>query len=252
MVGVQSYAPVVKELNVTPLVQQFALVFSVFGGDALLSHHAIKGGKIGTGRPISLDAAQEAFSRFCEGVNHSEGAGQTLVSPWLDQDVIYSDANYLVYRTRKGTPKSMWFRMGGTSSHSMEVKVLMPTLVYVYSRLNGSLKIFASVTDFVTAETPLYVAPLPNTSSSGAFCYGSASKPANNASDEAIKVGIHEAVFDSFFTHLTGTNKGFVGCNSTEDFINMWKDLAKKKKVPTRRQLVKAGLTLSNVLKGAV
>ncbi len=87
-------------------------------------------------------------------MNHSEGAGQTLVSPWLDQDVIYSDANYLVYRTRKGTPKSMWFRMGGTSSHSMEVKVLMPTLVYVYSRLNGSLKIFASVTDFVTAETP--------------------------------------------------------------------------------------------------
>lgn len=252
MVGVQPYAPVVKELNVTPLVQQFALVFSVLGNDALVSNHAISGGKIGSGRPISLDAAQEAVSRFCEAVNHSQGAEQSLASPWVDQDVIYSDAHYFVYRTRKGTAKSLWFRMGGASSKSLEVKVLMPTMVYVYSRLNGSLKIFASVTDFVTAETPLYVAPLPNTSSSGAFCYGSAPRPANTANDEAIKLGIHEAVFDSFFTHMTGANKGFVGCDSIEEFIGVWRDLANKKKVPTRRQLVKAGFTLRSVLKGEV
>ena len=222
------------------LVQEFGLVFSSFGHTSVVTHHPINDGVIGIGKPVSVAGVLHLLSQF--------GVDGEAASAWADQDIIYSDSRYLVFKTDKGLKQPLWFRLSGEKTQFC-IDAVLPTMVYVFDRA-GTLRMFAAATDKVDAQTQLYVAPLFNTNRMGNFCTGSAVLPNGALSNQEIKAGVLEAVFNSNFTHSSDSNYGFKAAKVSNDHIEIWKALSEKQRAPSSRQLIKYNRTLSDILKG--
>jgi len=222
------------------LVQEFGLVFSSFGHTSVVTYHPIHDGVMGVGKPVSVTGVQQLLSQFETGDADSQSA-------WTDQNIIYSDSRYLVFKTNKGLKQPLWFRLSGDKSQFC-IDAVLPTMVYVFDRA-GSLRMFAAATDNVGSDTQLYVAPLFNTNLSGNFCTGSAVLPNGSLSNQEIKAGVLDAVFNSNFTHSSASNYGFKAAKVSQDHIAIWKALSEKQRAPSSRQLVKFDKTLSDILK---
>lgn len=224
------------------LSQEFGLVFSAFGETSLVTYHPINNGVIGLGKPVSVAGVHQLLSQF------ETGDADASCSAWADPDVIYSDSRYLVFKTNKGCKQPLWFRLNGENSQFC-IEAVLPTMVYVFDRV-GTLRIFAAANDNVGPDSQLFVAPLFNTNMSGDFCAGSAVLPNGASSTSEVKAGVLEAVFNSNFTHSSGSNFGFTTAKKSLDHIAIWKACAEKKRAPSSRQLIKFNKTLSDILKG--
>lgn len=234
MFAVSAHVDHEKPPTVDALASDFALVFSSFGAKSIISYHGISAGTIGAGKPIDPAVCCEILS------SHVNGAS---IDGWVDHSVIYRSAELFVFTTPKGKPETLWFRLDGTKSHKLEVK--LPTLIYVFNRISEQLHIFASVTDRVTADTALYDAPFCNIYTGGKLCLGSTTLPAGGSSEATIKDGVREALFNSLFTHITGV-RGFRDVVTTEEHIEKWKQFATKP--PRAKDLKKTGKTLSQFI----
>jgi PRTRC genetic system protein B len=237
MISQSAYKADIDTSNVLQLKQSFGLVFSTIGNHAVVSYHPVTEGVIGIGRVVDINSAVAAVESFA-----SDLLSKPEASPWTSHDVIYSDTNYFIFKTPKNTKQSLWFRFNGSASE--RVDALLPTIVYVFDRQNQRLNMFASITDSVHADTPLYMAPFCNVNGNGWFCTGSAPLPPVSATESEIKAGVLECVFNSLFTHLSGGNKTFKGVKSNADHLNVWKELAAKGKAPTSTKLLNANITL--------
>ena len=241
MVSVNDYKSDFEAGKVVQLNHTFGLIFSTAGGASLVTYHPITNGVLGLGKPIDVQAAASAVEAFA-----ADATGTVIQSPWVDRDVIYSDSELFIFRTPKNTPKTLWFRVQGIKE-AVKVEALLPTIVYVYSRSSRHLKVFAALTNDVAADTPLYHAPFCNVASTGSLCVGSAELPKVGASDDEIKVGIQNCLFDSLFTHISHT-KTFKGAKDNLSHVKAWQALAESKKVPTSKHLNKFGSTLSKIV----
>lgn len=237
MITQAAYKAHIDTGKVIQLKQSFGLVFSEVANNAVVSYHPVTDGVIGIGKVVDLNAAMAAVEAFAVDV-----LKKPEVDPWVSQDVIYSDSQYLIFKTIKNTKQTLWFRFHGKGSE--RVDVLLPTIVYIFNRLSQRLYMFSAITDAVSADTPLYLVPLCNANGAGWFCTGSAPLPPVSATESEIKAGVLDCVFNSLFTHLSSGNATFQGVVTNDDHLNAWKKLAQSGKAPTGRQLIKSSMTL--------
>lgn len=238
MITQATYKAQINTDNVIQLKQSFGLVFSEVANNAVVSYHPVTNGVIGIGKVVDLNAALAAVETFAVDVLKKPD-----VDPWVAQDVIYSDAQFFIFKTVKNTKQTLWFRFNNGKA-SVRVDVLLPTVIYIFNRLAHKLYIFSSITDAVNADTPLYLPPFCNANDAGWFCTGSAPLPPVSATENEIKAGVLDCVFNSLFTHLSSGNKTFQGVVTSDDHLNAWKKLSESGKAPTGRQLIKTNMTL--------
>lgn len=226
---------------------EFALCFSqLFSGDYVISHHAIKNGKLLNGKPIAPFAALSAVKNAADTMGN-----QSLEKGWVVPSVIYeSDATLVWQRKASVKPEQIWFRSNSSSEPALSINAKYPALVFVLNKLNSNLQIFAKQSNALpTAETQLYHAPLCNINSRGFLCVGSAEMP--KMSDPTSKIiSMCEAVItDTLFTHPNNA-KTFVsdGEVSMKAHIAIWKEIAQSGKPPSSKHMVKARLSLGQVI----
>lgn len=241
MLTSSEYTPNFGSIGAVEHKPEFALVFSVIGGASSVTYHGINQGVIGVGKPIAAPSALAAVTNFVADVE-----GKQRTDGFVVNDVVFDSDEYLVFKTPKGAAARLWFMKGAEGRDCVDVK--LPTMLYVYHRAKGHLSIFSTLTNDVSADTPLYCAPLANTATTGSFCLGSAKLPPSSAPLAELKAGILDAVFNSLFTHLTGANKTFKGLKNYDEHIAAWKDFAKSNTVPNSRHLLKTKLTLRSAL----
>lgn len=227
--------PVVKDMARIKWQAESAIFFHSCGSDTVATHHTIGTyNKLSIGKIMPLDDVIDDLMRIRERANNRQS--NELFMGWNDPRAVFSNQSLTVWQNTS-QQRSLWFRVDG---QSIEVKATLPRLVFVLNKKSRSLSVFAcSSRGAVNKSTRLYVAPLMNTSSNGAFCLGNAHLPENlNIEQSELFDACEACVFNSLFTHTNASNtfrsKEPV---SNAQHINTWKSLAKQKRAPKLTEL---------------
>ena len=119
----------------------------------------------------------------------------------------------------------------------------VPPMIW-YANKN-SLPVFALASDRrPTEKTPLYFTPFFNSYEDGKVCMGSVNiNIKNSASVEEFTKAWEDYFFNSYFSHLLGTNSPIKG-----NCVTLWKDLIQTGKPFPKEVLKKNNKTLKNLL----
>ena len=119
----------------------------------------------------------------------------------------------------------------------------VPPMIW-YANKN-SLSVFALASDRrPTEKTPLYFTPFFNSYEDGKVCMGSVNiNIKNSASVEEFTKAWEDYFFNSYFSHLLGTNSPIKG-----NCVTLWKDLIQTGKPFPKEVLKKNNKTLKNLL----
>ena len=119
----------------------------------------------------------------------------------------------------------------------------VPPMIW-YANKN-SLSVFALASDRrPTEKTPLYFAPFFNSYEDGKVCMGSVNiNIKNSASVEEFTKAWEDYFFNSYFSHLLGSNSPIKG-----NCVTLWKDLIQTGKPFPKEVLKKNNKTLKNLL----
>ena len=215
---------------------RFAVCIHSNGHDVIATgHEPLKDGTLGAGKIMSLDDLNRVVA------SHT-GQPQNSVQ-WNNPSVLLDTDKLLVWSIAP-QKRTLWFRVDETQS----VDVIIPRTIFVVSRKNRSMAVFAAPAKKPTPDTKLYHAPYMNVGNNGTLCQGSAQIPADvsNTTDELLK-GCEDALFDSLFTHKNhdGTWKTKKGESiSNPQHIARWKKVAKENRAPRMNELNPTGITL--------
>src|SRR5690606_2949652 len=96
MITQATYKAGIDTGKVLQLKQSFSLVFSTVADASVVSYHPVTDGVIGIGKVVDINSAVAAVEAFA-----ADLLKKPELDPWTSQDVIYSDANYLIFKTPK-------------------------------------------------------------------------------------------------------------------------------------------------------
>jgi PRTRC genetic system protein B len=181
-----------------------------------LESHSIVKGKVMEGKPLTKGMLDKLLKAIKPGKENSIVRGFQGLIP----------SNVLHYSFDDSNTKLMWVVPAGKRplffSDALQIphgEASIPPLLFSVD--DGSLEVFALLSERVTLDSPLFVAPFHNTSDDGEVCIGTAKRPAKHLSVEALIKGWENTFFNSRFTHANGTIADKLKTN-----INvLWSDL---------------------------
>lgn len=181
------------------------------------------------GRPVGAyhpkGEAVAAFLRALEGEERVE---------WIHPRVLARGPGFLAW-WRPAGPAPMWWTIPGLAPLSGRP---FPQPPLVFMRKEGRVFVFALEGEGRPGrDTPLLMAPYPNTDERGWVCWGTGEQP-----PEGTPEAWERAFFSSAFTHTTAQplKRG--------NLVKLWRELVGKERFPVER-LRRAGLTLEQAVR---
>ena len=216
-----------RSISVDDLNPIMALIISEAGEHVTVTRHGVsddgKSLALGAGSAVSLRDVEQLCSVLKNVRNESS-------FKLFDRHILAQSSTAIAWVMPAGQ-RDMWF-----SSGSKKVRLNVPWPDLVCCATDNKLSVAAIKTKRLNENTPLYHAPLMNTSGDAEICLGAATIPSGGALPSELPKW-EKILTDTYFSHTNNENtmqvEGENSC-SNKDHLSFWKQLhaTKARKFP--------------------
>lgn len=163
-----------------------------------IEHHDVVDGRIEAGKPINAMIFRQMFNDYIKSPQDN--------IEWIPKNLIAKGPEFLLW-LHPAQKKTLTFE-------EMSGDFFCPNLLFMFK--NNNVYVFATKTQDISPDTPLFCAPFPNRYKSGNMCMGNTKIPKEKTIIKQIDT-IENAFFTSQFTH-------FIDPSTDKPTMLLWKN----------------------------